>query len=196
MIFSSKTKTNFKLVRSNGETIEKLEYKSNNNKEKMNLLNKLYPEVNLLISSYELINNIIFADSFSRNILITILANEIFDGYEDRKDIEELIIIANDIIGEIFNILKDNNMIEPSMNDVMRIIDNMRINTISKYAKYYYETIILKEKEIISDIIETIENIFKIAKRNNVKIIKEDYVRQIFNINNNNEFYYETSLKK
>ena len=60
MIFSSKTKTNFKLVRSNGETIEKLEYKSNNNKEKMNLLNKLYPEVNLLISSYELINNIIY----------------------------------------------------------------------------------------------------------------------------------------
>ena len=54
----------------------------------------------------------------------------------------------------------------------------------------------LKEKEIISDIIETIENIFKIAKRNNIKIIKEDYVRQIFNINNNNEFYYETSLKK
>lgn len=147
MIFSSKTKTNFKLVRSNGETIEKLEYKSNNNKEKMNLLNKLYPEVNLLISSYELINNIIFADSFSRNILITILANEIIDGYEDRKDIEELIIIANDIIGEIFNILKDNNMIEPSMNDVMRIIDNMRINTISKDAKYYYETIMLKEKK-------------------------------------------------
>ena len=147
MIFSSKTKTNFKLVRSNGETIEKLEYKSNNNKEKMNLLNKLYPEVNLLISSYELINNIIFADSFSRNILITMLANEIIDGYEDRKDIEELIIIANDIIGEIFNILKDNNMIEPSMNDVMRIIDNMRINTISKDAKYYYETIMLKEKK-------------------------------------------------
>lgn len=144
MIFNTRKKESYKLIRSDGNKIEKLEFKLKDNNK---MLNKLYPNVDLLISSYELINNIQFADSFSRNILVKILTKQIIDGYSDVKDIDELDIIANDIIGSIFKILKDNNMLEPSMNDIMRIIDNMRISYISKDAKYYYETVMLKEKK-------------------------------------------------
>lgn len=148
MIFNTKRKESYTLIRSDGNKVEKLTFNLNdNNRENINLFNKLYSKINLLIYSYELTNNIKFSDLFSREVLVKLITKQIIDGYSDVKDIDELDIIGNDIIGEIFNILKNNDMLEPSMNDIMRIVDNMRISSISKDAKYYYETVMLKEKK-------------------------------------------------
>ena len=148
MIFNTKRKESYTLIRSDGNKLEKLTFNLNdNNRENINLFNKLYSKINLLIYSYELTNNIKFSDLFSREVLVKLITKQIIDGYSDVKDIDELDIIGNDIIGEIFNILKNNDMLEPSMNDIMRIVDNMRISSISKDAKYYYETVLLKEKK-------------------------------------------------
>lgn len=148
MIFNTKRKESYTLIRSDGNKVEKLTFNLNdNNRENINLFNKLYSKINLLIYSYELTNNIKFSDLFSREVLVKLITKQIIDGYSDVKDIDELDIIGNDIIGEIFNILKNNDMLEPSMNDIMRIVDNMRISSISKDAKYYYETVLLKEKK-------------------------------------------------
>ena len=149
MVLKGTKKEKHTIIRSDGEKIEKLEFKvkGNNDLEKEKLEKELYNKVDLSIYAYEIVYDIKFSDDFSKPLLTKILTKQILNGYKSIKNINELKEIAKDIIGKIFIILDNNNIPNPTMNDIMRIIDNMRISTIESDAKYYYETIMRKEKK-------------------------------------------------
>lgn len=100
-----------------------------------------------------------------------------------------------EIIDEIlFNILLLENKyeitFEKDVNTIKKII-NLLLDKLIEEKEMIYS-----KKEIINEINNTIENIFKKAKNNNIKIIKEEYIKQILNIKNNKEYYFETTIKK
>lgn len=137
------------LISYDSSGIKKLEYKFKGvkDKEREMLEYELYNKINLNFWLFETTYNIEFNEMLLKEFFIKILVSEILEGYKNIKDVDELFNISRDILNKIFRILKDNNILNPSISDITKILDNMKVNTIQDEAMYYYEDIIKKEKK-------------------------------------------------
>ena len=126
----------------------KAEYKSKMSEKEQELEEKLIHKLKLNAYVLELSTKVKFDSELTKAFILKVLVSQILEGYKSIRDFKELLDISVDILNKIFEILKNNNKLEPEMLDFLKIIDNMKINSIQKDAQYYYETEYTKRRQI------------------------------------------------
>ena len=105
-----------------------------------------------------------------------------------KKNEEE--IVDNILLNVILLEKKYNISFEKDISNIKKIIDII-------LNKIIEENNNLKTKnEIINKVTTIIENIFNNATIDDIKVINENYVKNILKIKNNREYYYEKTIKK